>query len=123
MNIYLEPIVEELEDGTIRTTLIKATPKIIVKRISNLEGFKKINFDIEKVVSMIRDIGFSNDDFAKKWLLRTKFKLTQAQAEFMVNAIKNDAASIYCNPKEWQDEIDKWKALKKIVAGNNEGNY
>lgn len=115
MKLYLDSIVEELEDGSIRTTLIKATPKNIDERIRNLEGFKKVNFDIGKVVNMIRDLGFSNDDAAKITLLCMKFKLTRAQAQFIVNAIKNDAENIHFSPKGWQEEIEKLKALKKLV--------
>lgn len=53
MKLFFDPIVEELEDGLIRTTLIKATPKNIDERIRNLVGFKKAQFDIDKIVQAL----------------------------------------------------------------------
>ena len=111
MKLYLEPIVEELEDGSIRTTLIKATPKNIDERIRNLGGFKKANFDIEKIVEIVRNAG-SSDEAAE--MLREEFKLTRPQAKFMVN-VTLDELSDYCVPQAWQEEVDKLKALKDFV--------
>ena len=111
MKLYLEPIVEELEDGSIRTTLIKATPKNIDERIRNLGGFKKANFDVDRIIKIIRK---SNSSDEASEMLRKEFKLTRPQAKFMIN-VTLEELSIYCAPKAWQEEIDKWKALKKLV--------
>ena len=111
MKLYLEPIVEELEDGSIRTTLTKATPKNIDERIRNLEGFKKANFDIERITQIVR-ISNSSDEASE--MLRKEFKLTRPQAKFMIN-VTLDELSTCCAPNAWQVEIDKLKALKKIV--------
>jgi DNA gyrase/topoisomerase IV subunit A len=111
MKLYLDPIVEEWEDGTINVTLIKATPKNIDERIRNLGGFKKANFDIENIVEIVRNTG-SSDEAAE--MLRKEFKLTHPQANFMVN-VTLDELSTCCAPKAWQNEIGKLKALKKLV--------
>lgn len=112
MKLYLEPIVEELEDGSIRTTLIKATPKNIDERIRNLGGFKKANFDIEKIVEIVRNTGSS---YEAAEMLRKEFKLTYPQAKFMVS-VTLDELSIYCAPNAWHVEIDKLESLKKLVV-------
>ena len=112
MKIYLDPIVEEKEDGTICTTLIRATPKNIDERIRNLSGFKKAQYDIEKILKIIR--AANSDDEAEK-ILHDTFKLTRSQAHFMINTTIEEVA-FYCNPKRLQVEINNRKALKMIVA-------
>lgn len=111
MKLYLDHFVEELEDGSIRTTLIKATPQNIDERIRNLVGFKKANFDIDKIVEIVRNTG-SSDEAAET--LRKEFKLTRPQARFMIN-VTLDELSTYCAPNAWHVEIDKLKSLKKLV--------
>lgn len=111
MKLYLEPIVEEREDGTINLTLIKATPKNIDERIRNLGGFKKANFEIDKIVEIVRNTD-SSDEATE--MLRKEFKLTRPQAKFMINVTLDELAS-YCAPNAWQVEIDDLKSLKKLV--------
>lgn len=111
MKIYLDPIVDEQEDGSICTILFRATPSRIDERIKDLEGFRKAKFDIDKIVNVIR-CASSSDEAEEQ--IRKKFKLTHSQARFMINATIDEMA-IYCNPDRWQEEVEKWKALKKLV--------
>lgn len=111
MKIYLDPIVEECEDGTINVTLIKATPNNIDERIRNLGGFKKANFDVDRITKIIRK---SNSSDEASEMLRKEFKLIRPQAKFMINVTLDELAT-FCAPNAWQEEIDKLNALKKLV--------
>ena len=117
MKIFMEPIVDVLENGTVNTVVIRATPSMVENRIKNLDGFKKAKFDFDKIVDIIQGVT-SIEDAIKQ--LRKEFGLTHTQANFMLN-VSIKELSVFCNPEEWQIEVGKWKALKELVKEETEG--
>lgn len=111
MKIYLEPDVDNGSDGTYFALVQRVTPRLIDDRIKRLNGFKKAKFDVEKILSTIRNSASKEDS---EYNLRKKFKLTAPQAHFMLNATI-DEMSIYCNKDKWEAEVARWSALKELL--------
>ena len=117
MKIFMEPIVNVLENGTVNAVVLRATPKMVENRIKNLHCFKKAKFDIDKIVDMIQSATSIEEAIRQ---CRKEFGLTHTQANFMLN-VSIEELSVYCNPEEWRIEVGKWKALKELVKEETEG--
>lgn len=111
MKLYLEPTIDHSRDGTYFTMMQRVTPQLIDDRIKRLNGFKKARFDIDKIVSIVRNSSSKQD---AEDSLRKAFKLTAPQAYFILNATIEEM-EIYCNKKKWEEEVSRWLVLKELL--------
>jgi DNA gyrase subunit A len=109
MDLYFEPIIKETEnEKSIR--IAKVTKKSISKRINDLKGLGKTQYDFDGIVRIIRQ---SRTPENAKVALQDCFKLTASQANFILETHLTD---LFMIDKEWvEEEIKKLKALKALL--------
>lgn len=109
MDLYFAPIIKEAEnEKSIR--IAKVTKKSISKRINDLKGFGKAQYDVDSIIRTIRQ---SSSPENAKIALQDRFKLTARQANFILETHLTD---LFMIDKEWvEEEIKKLKALKALL--------
>ena len=111
MNLFVEPKMKILEDGSVKINVQAITTKYIDNHIKILESIGNLNID--EVFKVIRNSNCSNE--ARKNLI-SQFNITTDVADFILE-MELQQIDNYLNDEKFRNtEIAKWKALSEIIG-------
>lgn len=112
MDLYAKPIITTQEDGTINIKVLPITPEYIDTRLAELAVFKQINYNIEEVVSTVRNSA-SQKQAAKR--LKATLGIGPAEADFLLDLTIEEMA-YYFDRDNCEKVIAKWSKLKEVLV-------
>ncbi len=112
MELYAKPIITTSDDGVINIEVRPITPEYIDTRLAELEVFEQIKYNIEEVVSTVKNSP-SQKQASKR--LRSMLGIGLVEADFLLDLTIEEMA-YYFNKENCKAEIGRWEALKAIVA-------
>ncbi len=111
MELYAEPIITTSDDGTINIEVRPIMPEYIDTRLAELAVFEQINYNIEEVVSTVKNSP-SQKQASKR--LRSTLGIGSAEADFLLDLTIEEMA-YYFNKENCKAEINRWEALKAML--------